>query len=331
MKPVSKTVLAVIAVSLLLVGLALGWFLREQFSGDYQSFRDLASKYEFITPLLFVEVPEEEAFPEFGRLKQSLTSFVDEAKGREDIEEVSIYFRNLNTSQWVGVNADERFAPASMLKVTLLMAILRIAELDPEFLARKVRASGVEEFTKRQPDYPPTKPMVSGEIYTIEELINKLVIESDNAANVTLYDVVGDNQVMKIYDDLQMHRADENDPGYTPAEYSRLFRSLYNGSYLSREQSEHVLRLLSQTTFTQGLVSGVPDDVVVSHKFGIRSSFNEDGTLVRELHDCGIVYYPEHPYFLCVMTRGYELKVLEDIIARASSIAWEEVVALRTR
>jgi len=27
-----------------------------------------------------------------------------------------------------------------------------------------------------------------------------------------------------------------------------------------------------------------------------------------QLHDCGIVYYPETPYLLCVMTKGWNFE-----------------------
>ena len=47
------------------------------------------------------------------------------------------------------------------------------------------------------------------------------------------------------------------------------------------------------------------------------------GTPEHELHDCGIVYYPEHPYFLCVMTRGGDRPKLAAAIADVSKVAYD--------
>ena len=76
--------------------------------------------------------------------------------------------------------------------------------------------------------------------------------------------------------------------------------------------SEKALDILSKTTFNDGLVAGVDKGITVSHKFG------EYVGQQIELHDCGIIYYPENPYFLCIMTRGDNLDNLKDVIKNIS-------------
>ncbi len=44
-----------------------------------------------------------------------------------------------------------------------------------------------------------------------------------------------------------------------------------------------------------------------------------------QLHDCGIVYYPEHPYVLCLMTRGYNWDKLKEVLHQASNIVYQAV------
>ncbi len=88
---------------------------------------------------------------------------------------------------------------------------------------------------------------------------------------------------------------------------------------------------MSQTDFTEGIVAGVPQGTLVSHKFGVRTvashELTPDSQMVsnHELHDCGIVYYPNNPYFICVMTQGKEFNSLQSVIQGASELVWKYV------
>ena len=104
-------------------------------------------------------------------------------------------------------------------------------------------------------------------------------------------------------------------------EYSSFFRVLYNSSYINKESSEFALELLAESKFTEGIKSGVPKNIVVSHKFG--EQINKNSLL--QLHDCGIVYAPKKPYILCVMTRGNNFDELADIIKNISKITYDSV------
>jgi hypothetical protein len=105
--------------------------------------------------------------------------------------------------------------------------------------------------------------------------------------------------------------------------YAAFFRILYNGTYLSKEMSDLALEQLAASEFRAGLRAGVPEIVPVAHKFGERS----DASGMKQLHDCGIVYYTRHPYLLCVMTRGADFAALADAIATISRTVFEEIDA----
>lgn len=93
---------------------------------------------------------------------------------------------------------------------------------------------------------------------------------------------------------------------------------------MSLEHSEKVLSLLAQSEFDQGTASGVPKDVRVANKFGERFIGNE-----KQLHDCGIVYFPQNPYLLCVMTRGKDFHELAGVISAISQMVYEEIDSRR--
>jgi hypothetical protein len=105
--------------------------------------------------------------------------------------------------------------------------------------------------------------------------------------------------------------------------YSSIFIQLFNSSYINnRKSSENVLSLLAESEWKNGLNAGVPVDINIAHKFGER--FNFDGNGLDQLHDCGIVYYPENPYLLCVMTRGNDYGQLAKVINEISKMFYEE-------
>jgi hypothetical protein len=103
-------------------------------------------------------------------------------------------------------------------------------------------------------------------------------------------------------------------------DYASFFRILYNASYLSKDSSQKALSLLSEVDFTDGLRGGVPKDVPVANKFGER----QVGT-TQQLHDCGIVYLTDHPYLLCIMSRGSDFDELASSIKTVSHLVYIEM------
>lgn len=297
-----------------------------------QNVREKNTHYDFIKPLLFTKLPEDLSFPEYSDLKDKVSDYIDTLVSDGKAKNVSFYFRNLDSNELVSINPDETFYPASMLKVVTLIATLRMVDDNPDFLYKKIVLQGDDtDAITSQSRYNVKNPIRSGNLYTVEVLVDHLIIESDNVANIALTNLVGKENIDKIYSDLELPKPDSVEGvGYTTKQYSRLFRALYNGTYLSRELSEKVLELLSRSDFKEGIIAGVPDDVVVSHKFGVRTVLankeNPNPLIVkyRELHECGIVYYPSQPYFICVMTRGNDFVELENILKNISQITWEE-------
>ena len=68
------------------------------------------------------------------------------------------------------------------------------------------------------------------------------------------------------------------------------------------------------------------DRYIDTRSFGEHTQQYSDGNvLFSDLHDCGIIYHPEHPYFLCVMTQGPSIEMLEGVIARISEKVFDFV------
>jgi hypothetical protein len=86
--------------------------------------------------------------------------------------------------------------------------------------------------------------------------------------------------------------------------------------------SEKALSLLNKSDLKNGLAAGLPNNIIIADKFGERNNL-DDG--VKQLHDCGIIYYPDNLYYLCVMTKGSSFEDLEKILKNISAITYNEV------
>jgi hypothetical protein len=121
------------------------------------------------------------------------------------------------------------------------------------------------------------------------------------------------------YSDLAVIVPQTDQYTMTVSTYAGFFRVLYNATYLNHADSEHLLDLLSQSSFTKGLVAGVPAGVAVAHKFGERGYNNP--AIPDQLHDCGIVY-AKKPYVVCIMTQGRGYDAMAGIIANISKMIY---------
>ncbi len=211
-----------------------------------------------------------------------------------------------------------------------MIAYLRVADFNPSILNKKIKyiekvdANKVEEFK-------PSKYIESGKSYSVDELIKYMIIYSDNNATNLLQANVDEKALVTVYSDLGIPASDTlEQENVTPKTYSYIFRILYNATYLSKSMSQYALEILAQTQFEKGIKMGLPENMTSSQKFGERTVMNrnittgEDSLSFRELHDCGIVYYPENPYILCVMTKGDDFEKLSKIISDISLMVYSE-------
>lgn len=237
---------------------------------------------------------------------------------------VAVYFRDLDNGPWFGENLDEKFSPASLLKVPILIAVLKQAESEPALLGLKIRYArpGVEESQA----IVSRSPLAVGQWCTVEELLRAMIVHSDNGAAYALLARVKPELLDGIYRELHVSSPDplKPDDWLTVKQYSAFFRILYNASYLNKAMSRKALDILTRVDFRGGIVAGVPPGTVVAHKFGERRLAGSD---LAQLHDCGIVYYPGQPYVLCVMTRGRDLFKLTEVLRDVSAEVYREVDA----
>lgn len=233
-----------------------------------------------------------------------------------------LYFEMLNNGGSVGINENLRLIPGSLRKIPLLAATMKGVEQG------RFKLSDIVVIQKRHLDLVlglenavgPLAAGGAGQKLTIRQLIEAITTHSDNTATTALLERVGHEPYADAMFAMGISWKTwrENFEGGRmidfPAstyEFAQLFHALYFSSYLRPKHSQTILDLLGHSEFHDGLPAGVPPGVMVAHKTG-------DWRYGEYHHDCGIIYYPEKNYALCIMIKGIDKTNANKLISEIS-------------
>ncbi len=278
--------------------------------------------YTFVRPLLECETPGTDNRVHLEALRTEFEAIRSRSMADGNVAHVSIYLRDLNSTEHLGIEEGVEFSPASLFKVPIMLMALKEAERDPTLLTTHL-VFDLADWKEIPQVVAPTHELIRGNAYPLRQLLEQMIVESDNHAADVVGAHFGSALFAKMFSDLGI-RTDANggDTLITVEQYASFFRILYNASYLGPQMSELGLSLLSQVKFMRGLVAGVPEGIRVAHKFGERRYLLAGHDTLMQLHDCGVVYYPGRPYLLCVMTRGHDIEHLVPVIRDVSAAAY---------
>lgn len=287
--------------------------------------------FKFIKPLLDVElINQEDSLAQFPLQRKIKTAVEKEILKEKDVV-IGFYFNDLSNAGWFGVNEDEKFIPASLLKMPMLTSYYKLRENEPDLFQKQIYYQGKDfNLDRNTNEASNVRP---GNTYTVEQLLRTMIVDSDNNALELLYEFRKD--VLKdVFEDLQVPLPDSrsdiaSEDFLSPKEMAKFYLVLYHGSYLKKSDSDEALKLLSEVKYKDGLVAGVPTGITISHKYGERQFTIANGDVHNEFHDCGIVYYTKNPYKLCIMTKGRDLDIerASKIIANLSKVVYEKIAA----
>lgn len=207
---------------------------------------------------------------------------------------ISIYFELLNTGANVAVNKDVAIWPASLMKIPIAMAAMKKVEkgewqMNTNFVLKEEDKNSIfGELYKKS----------SGTHFTLEELLNEMLIDSDNTAR----NIIVRNLALQDFGDVIDHIGVDfdyrKDDQISAKRYSVVWRSLFNSTYLTPENSQKIIQIMLKSSARDFLAQGIPNSVDFSHKIGV---LYDEMTFA----DSGIVYVPNRPYILTVMVGGY--------------------------
>ena len=207
-------------------------------------------------------------------------------KLREELEnksgDWSLYLYRLDTDEEIAINADQPMVSASLIKLYIAGCYLervKKGKLDDNY------------------DYQ----------------LFKMLSESDNGATNTLIDVLGMDRINrfmkkhhfkagKLNRKMLVQNGTEN---YTSsADCGKVLREVYNWDYVNPDSSARVMRALwaQIPRNRQKIPAGVPSDIETANKTGELYTHDQNGTGITVQNDAAVIFAPDHPYILVVMT-----------------------------
>lgn len=240
------------------------------------------------------------------RRKQSwneLTLLVGNEIARFD-GEVGLVIKDLAMDWQISYHKDTPFPSASLVKLPIMLALFYAVEEGRINLHDQVRLQGVY----KTGGSGVLKAIKNGTPFTVEQLIELMITQSDNTAANMLISMLGfeylntmfrkmglseTNLSRKMMDFTLRKRGVEN---YTTAEeMATLLEKLYRKKMVDENISEMCLTLLKQQHINDRIPARLPQETVVAHKTGLER---------RVCHDAGIVFTARGDYLICVLTSG---------------------------
>jgi beta-lactamase class A len=255
-------------------------------------------------------IPQEHFIVNIQPLREQLQKIVKD----NGPDSISVYFETLNSGANIQINNDTRFYPASLVKLPSAMAAMKKIEKGEWHLDNRLVLLDQDKDSRFGTLY--RQPV--GTSFSIEELLQALLLQSDDTAHHILMRNLSEDELNDLKNNTGLNDLFNEKGEISAKEYSRMFRSLYESSYLKRDGSQQILQWLSQTPFNDMLASALPKSVAFAHKIG-------EDDINKSYLDSGIVYLPNRPFMLTVMIKQHDQNKANDIMGQISRAAYNYI------
>ena len=226
------------------------------------------------------------AQPDYARLQADLTAILRDYGPRS-----ALWFEDLSTGKQIVIGADERFHPASTVKLPIVVALIEGAQKGRWKLTDQwaISADDWEDGAGSLQNVP------AGTQFALQELARRAIEESDNVAANALARKVG---FAAVRDSMRQAGAALSTGTLTSlgvADLGAVLDSLAKRSADDPKTWGPLLDWLSHTTMNEWLPAPLPNSFTVYHKWGAYGDAE---------HDAGIVTGPGVRYALVICTDG---------------------------
>jgi len=242
-------------------------------------------------------------------------------------DDMSLYFKDINAASEVSIAPTRPWIPASTIKAYVILEAFRQRRLGIIDFNQTITIIGDNVVpTELETDDCPR--LREGVEVTIKQLVECMIIQSDNTAYNTLVDVLDRRNINATLHDLgftetvvgEKLNLDDNQSALdlqvagrqsnttTAKDYASLFDLLYVQKI---PQSDEILAIFKRQKINTMIPADIPEDIPVAHKTG-------EWAAASLYHDGGVIYKPNGPFILSVFTNSND----PSVVARLSRVAY---------
>lgn len=233
------------------------------------------------------------------RLKDTLKNRIENFKGT-----VGLVITDLDSNWEITFNRDMLLPSASLVKVPIMLSCFYAAQEGKISLKGTIslkssdKVSGSKVLGKES----------AGAVFTVEELFNPMITQSDNAAANVLIDYLGFDTLNAYFKKMGLENTNifrkmmdfeerkEGVENYTTAQdMAYLLEKLYYQKFLNKDVSRKCLELLGQQQVNDRIPRKLPKSgTFIAHKTGLERHI---------CHDVGIVFTSKGNFLICVLVK----------------------------
>ena len=248
------------------------------------------------------------------------------SKFREMTNELSgaygLYVINLEDGFLYGVNENEVFQAASLIKLPVMVAMYMEEEKGGLSLESKYKLKNEDKIPGAGSLYG--KP--EGYEISYRDLIRLMGKQSDNTAYNIAKNMLGARKINETISSIGMTKTDFVENETTLEDVGLFFQKLWEarlpapersdggqGSFISKESADELLEFLTDTAYEEWLAAGISNNVQVAHKYG------------REVHvvnDAGIVF-ANKPFIVVIMSKGVVEREADKVFPELARMVYE--------
>lgn len=240
-------------------------------------------------------------------------------------DNISLYFKDLDHGKEIAMDPTRSWIPASTIKTFVVLEAFRqrsLGLIDFDQVIT-IKAENVVPTELETDEFPRLR---EGATATIRQLVEAMVIQSDNTAYNTLLDIldrrninlalknIGITQTVvgeKLNLDADQFQKDLTVAGRQPntttvKDLSTFFDLLYNKKI---GDADEILAIFKRQKINNMIPALLPQETVVAHKTGDWAPIYHDG---------GVIFKPEDPFILAVFTNSDN----PQIIAQLARVAY---------
>jgi len=153
----------------------------------------------------------------------------------------------------------------------------------------------------------------SGEEISLSRLLFLSLNQSDNTAFTVLRRVLGDSAIQEDINRIGMSSTSLADNTTSANDIDLFFQKLYKGEIIKKYKDDYIIELIEVLPGAR-ISASVPEGVKVAHKVGSDT---------EAVFDAGIVFVPEKPFVLTILSRGADRQSADQTISQLTEkIYW---------